>query len=135
MKILVNKLHKFLVIMLLGTVSMLAMPIANAEEPVVGVAEDLNLEPHSAVVSKGFLCSVGSIGGFPTVLTTDSHSVISDKGNSSLICRGHLPAGSEPSKAVIQRGFLCGTFAGLTTDSQQVLTPSGEITLMCKVKV
>lgn len=107
--------------------------ISLLKEGVVLGAQEITGEPHSALVASGFSCGIGSIGGFPFVLTTDSHTTISNSGNETLICRGNLPAGTEPAKAQVQTGFLCGTFSALTTNSKQIITPAGEITLKCQV--
>jgi hypothetical protein len=110
--------------------------LAIESEVMLGTVQALTMS--SADVVSGFNCTVGGFGGFPWVLTTDSHITKSSSGNMTLTCHGQLPAGEEPETAEIQRseesGGICRVFSTTATRWQQVFTPSGEITLKCYVK-
>jgi hypothetical protein len=96
--------------------------------------------PHSAfassTVSKGFECKLlARDSGLPvTVVTTNTHSVISSSGNSTLTCHFTYKGTGLPTSALQIRKFTCGTYAGITTDSKVVISPSGKITMTCHVK-
>lgn len=76
-------------------------------------------------------CHVGQ-RGFPTVVTNDSHVVESASGVVTLTCRGQLPAGTEPDRAVVEENLLCFLPEGRQTrDSREIFTPSGQIILVC----
>ena len=109
-------------------------PALTAPAPSLGA--EGKAEAHSASVASGFPCGIGVLGGFPFMLTTDSHAVQSNSGNVTLICRGQLPAGTEPTQTQVQRPedfpIICGAFFATTTRFRQVITPSGKITLRCQ---
>jgi hypothetical protein len=92
----------------------------------VGTAE---VSASSAQTFRGFPCGTG-----PGGVTTDSHATVSSSGNAELYCKGQLPAGTEPPRAIVIEGLLCGTPGGLTTNSRIVITPSGTVILQCHVK-
>ncbi|MFL5580345.1 MAG: hypothetical protein ACJ8AO_08220 [Gemmatimonadaceae bacterium] len=82
-------------------------------------------------VENDFECHIGQ-RGFPTVNATESHVVESASGNLTLTCEGWLPAGSEPSTAVVETGLLCFLPEGRSTrQAIEVFAPSGRINLTC----
>jgi hypothetical protein len=84
---------------------------------------------------RDFPCGIPTTEFFPVIVTTESHTTISESGNTTLYCKGQLPANipAPEGGAVIFRDFGCGTQGGGTTDSHAVITPSGNIILLCKV--
>lgn len=91
----------------------------------------------SADVASGFGCIIGVMDGFSAVFATESHATQSNSGNVTMTCRGNLPEGTEPDKAVVQRsedfpGMQCNAWFALATRWQQTIVPSGEITLKCQ---
>ena len=91
-----------------------------------------------AVVFHGGTCTF-AYGGFPLVVTTDAHSVITPSGNASLVCRGEIPASAAPSSAVtIDIAGRCriGSPKGPITgnDGSVTYTPSGNAILRCQYK-
>lgn len=87
---------------------------------------------NAASVVKDVGCS-GFVPGGGGLFTTESHSVVTSSGVTSLICNFDIPAGSEPLTATRAVGFGCGTFLGFTTDSKMVASPGGNATLTCKI--
>jgi hypothetical protein len=70
--------------------------------------------------------------GFPSLIATDDHAVITSSGNTMLVCKFEAPAGTV-TRATRNEGFPCGTYLGLTFDSKVVASPSGNVTLTCKI--
>jgi hypothetical protein len=86
-----------------------------------------------------FRCTIGynTAMGMPTtgtVITTDSRSHITPSGNVVLKCKGQLPEGAEPDRAVVWRDTPCATNWGMADKHQKTFTPSGVATLTCEVK-
>ena len=88
--------------------------------------------PQAATVTKDFGCN-GFVPGGGGLFTTESHSVVTSSGVTSLICKFDIPAGGEPAKATHADGFRCNTFLGSTTESRMVASPGGNATLTCKI--
>ena len=91
-----------------------------------------------AIVYHGGPCSF-RIGGFPLVVATNVHSVITPSGNASLTCQGELPPGTAPETAVtIDLAGRCriGTPNGIVvgTKGSVTYTPSGNANLSCHYK-
>lgn len=95
-------------------------------------ADPAGSNPISATVDKDFGCTVlDEDGGL--VLGFSSHSVQTSSGHSTLTCQAEGVTPPTDGKALVQSGFLCGTFAGVTSDSHFVLTPAGKAKLVCRV--
>lgn len=90
-----------------------------------------------ATVTKDFGCSgfVPNPDGSPASYlgTTESHSVATSSGVTSLVCKFDIPDGAEPAKATQANDFLCNTYLGLTNDSKMVASPGGNATLTCRI--
>jgi hypothetical protein len=91
-----------------------------------------------AIVYHGGPCSF-RLGGFPLVVATNVHSVITPSGNASLTCQGELPPGTAPETAVtIDLDGRCriGTPNGIVvaTRGSVTYTPSGHANLSCHYK-
>ena len=91
-----------------------------------------------AIVYNGGPCSFRH-GGFPVVVATNVHSVITPSGNATLVCQGQLPAGSEPESAeTFDLAGRCriGTPNGVlvATEGSVTYTPSGAANLVCHFK-
>ena len=66
-------------------------------------------------------------------VTDGTISVVTSSGNTTLVCKAkNLP--NDQGKAVITKGFLCGTYLAITTNSKNIVSASGNVTLTCKVK-
>ena len=94
----------------------------------------VGIQPRDLVVGRvenDFECHVGQ-RGFPDVKTWDSHVVEGPNGIITLTCHGQLPAGTEPSTAIVETGLLCFLPESRSTrDAREVFTPSGAIKLTC----
>ena len=81
-----------------------------------------------ATVVEGWGCGIGSELGGPAV-TTDTHSIINKK-FTKITC--HFTDLTPQDPALINKGFLCNTFAGgLTTDTMMVVDDEGNGMLRC----
>lgn len=91
---------------------------------------------QGATVIKDFSCIIipADWYGSSTLVTTDTHSVVTKSGNTAMYCKFDIPAGMEPAKAVKITGFNCGTYLGMTQDSMSVSTPGGKVMLRCLIK-
>ena len=65
------------------------------------------------------------------ISTTETHSVVTDKGVTILTC--HFDHDIDLPMAYGATGFLCGTFLGLTDDSKMLATPGGKAIMVCKI--
>ena len=115
-----------------------ATACALAALALVGTPERVSAAQDGAVVFHGGTCTF-AYGGFPLVVTTDAHSVITPSGNASLVCRGEIPASAAPSSAVtIDIAGRCriGSPKGPITgnDGSVTYTPSGNAILRCQYK-
>ncbi|MDP3855601.1 hypothetical protein [Phenylobacterium sp.] len=101
----------------------------------LAIAGAATAEP--ATITKDFGCSgfVPNPDGSPASFlgTTESHSVVTSSGVTSLVCKFDIPDGAEPAKATQGNDFLCNTYLGLTTDSKMVASPGGNATLTCRI--
>jgi len=70
----------------------------------------------------------GSLGG---LVTTESHSVVTGKGVTSVTC--HFDHDVPLEQAYGAKGFLCGTYAGVTSNTKMLATPGGRAVLICKI--
>jgi hypothetical protein len=70
----------------------------------------------------------GSLGG---LYTTETHSVVTHKGVTSVTCR--FDHNFDLPQAYGTNGFVCGTFAGVTNDTMMLATPGGKAILKCKI--
>lgn len=91
-----------------------------------------------ATVQKDFRCRLNAADSVPgtqeTLVTYDTHSVVTPSGNSVVVCKFELPDEQVPEAAFLNRGFICATFAGDTDYSKVVITPGGNVTLVCHVR-
>ncbi|MCK5234572.1 MAG: hypothetical protein KAJ88_01900 [Candidatus Aenigmarchaeota archaeon] len=86
-----------------------------------------------AFIHKDFGCALYDGNGKVTIFTTDSHTVVSNdaNGNTILKCFATLTEEETPEKAVVLKGFPCGTQSGSTTNTKAVVTPGGRSMLTC----
>ena len=90
-------------------------------------------------VQDGLPCGIGGAGY--SITTYDWQAVVTPSGSMVLKCTGDIPEGSEPAKAVRDRGGpgrLCGIqdatgTAHTTANWQAVFTPSGKAHLTCQI--
>jgi len=83
-----------------------------------------------ATVITEFGCSLATAEGGPGG-TTDTHSVV-NKNFHKITC--HFTGLTPQDPALINKGFVCGTFLGLTTDSMAVVDENGDGMLRCIVR-
>jgi len=83
-----------------------------------------------ATVITEFGCALGSADGGPG-FTTDTHSVV-NKNFHKITC--HFTGLTPQDPALINKGFVCGTFLGLTTDSMAVVDENGDGMLRCIIR-
>ncbi len=118
------------------TTALGALAIVGALAVLMGGALQTAADPGGgATVIKDFGCQIipPDWGGPFTLFTSDTHSVSTPSGNTTLKCFFDIPAGYEPSKAQKFKNFLCNTFLGSTTNSKSVVTPGGQIVLTCQI--
>lgn len=86
---------------------------------------------HGATVTRDLACGILT-PPFGSVTATDSVFVLTPNGHATLVCKGDLPAGVGPEKAIVIEGLLCHA-PGVTdtTESHTTITPSGEVSLTC----
>ena len=93
-----------------------------------------------AIVFHGGTCRIPARAGFPALVATDAHLVLTPSGNGSLKCHAQLPPGTEPTSAVtIDISGNCrladgagGTLLG--TEGSVTYAPSGSVNLTCQFK-
>ena len=76
-------------------------------------------------------------GGTPAfIVTTNSHTTISQSGNTTLACKAQLPASipAPEGGAIVLQYIPCNTQGGFATGSHAVITPSGKIIHVCPFK-
>lgn len=97
-----------------------------------GVTSAVTTTMHSgATVTKDLACGILT-PPFGSVVATDSIFILTPSGHATLVCKGDLPAGVGPDKAIVIEGLLChapGVTA--TNESHTTITPSGEVSLTC----
>ncbi len=88
-----------------------------------------------AIITKDFNCFVtpAAWSGPITLITSDSHSTVTPRGNTVLHCNFDIPGGFEPDRAVRINDFTCSTFAGFTTKTHSVSSPGGNVKLTCHI--
>ena len=87
---------------------------------------------HSgASVTRDLACGILT-PPFGSVVATDSIFILTPSGHATLVCKGDLPAGVGPDKAIVIEGLLCHA-PGVTStnESHTTITPSGEVSLTC----
>lgn len=110
---------------LIGLAGLTAIPVTPA------LADSDNA---ATVIHEGGCTLLAADSGLPnTLFTEDSHAVVTNDGNTVLTCRFDIPEGDEPGSAIVNEGFLCGTYAGATNDSRSVATPGGRAILVCRI--
>jgi hypothetical protein len=117
--------------------TMFSAAVAAAVLTALAATTTAHAQNLGATVIDNFGCVLlGKDSGLKVNLFTSetTHAVITPSGNSLLQCHFTIPAGAEPNKAIVNKGFFCGTFLGGTTNSESVVTPGGTATLRCEVK-
>lgn len=88
--------------------------------------------PNAAQINKDFTCGLFD-GNGNFVVTDQSHSVVTNSGNTTLKCSVKDVTPSSTGHAVKFEGFVCNTFLGSTTDSRETVSASGNATLTCEI--
>lgn len=86
----------------------------------------------SAEINKDFSCALFD-GNGNLVVTDQSHSVVTQSGNSTLKCSADVTP-PRSGQAAHFSGFGCNTFLGFTNDSRETVSASGKATLTCRVR-
>jgi hypothetical protein len=105
-------------------------------------ASDTRASDDGAEIFKDIQCSASaSTSGLGVLLfaTTGNIDVATNGGNITRTCHFNIPAGFEPAKAIVHKGFPCAIISkqGLvvhTTDTQIVSSPGGTAVLRCQIK-
>lgn len=81
-----------------------------------------------------YLCGVGAgAAGFdiPFLLTDEVQVAATSSSVTKLTCQFDVPEAYRPASAVVNTGWICGTYLGSTTNSRSVASPSGNLTISC----
>lgn len=103
-------------------------------------ASDTRASDDGAEVLKNILCTAtANTSGLGVPLsTTTAIDVATNSGNTTITCHFDIPAGFEPAKAFIHKGFSCAVISkeGVvhTTDTQIVSSPGGTAVMRCQLK-
>ena len=90
---------------------------------------------NAARIDRNFGCVVSSQISHGSFLFSeeDQISLVTESGNTLLLCRFRYPAGGAPTTTVTESGFICGTFLGITEQTRFVGTKSGIGILTCHI--
>ena len=87
---------------------------------------------NGAFVDKDWWCGVYDGNGALHWVNDGTIEVIKSNGNTKVTCKAkNLP--NDQGKAVIFKGFKCGTWLGPTNLSKNTVSASGNVTLTCRI--
>ena len=103
---------------------------------VVASVSTAPLYADGATVIDDFGCTIGSSasGLSATLFSSESHSVVTPSGNSTLICHFDVPDAlrGEVKGSIHNSGFICNTFGGITTNTK-AKTNKNRVVLICQI--